>query len=199
MFSHILQWCLLFFLVYEFIVEMIAVRCTPPGIVELTLLSSPRLQIEVYIACPVQLMLPLYCPHFYSRNRCCVCLFAYVTLKLHGFTHETNVTCNRYYILAILIRESINVYIWTNFFSGFVWDFIMLFNVIHTILNFRKHFALCYIILLFLFVLERFRKQLISNLLLFSFQASRSISKCGYLFVAPDWDFSIPLYRTKVR
>ncbi|KAG7307380.1 hypothetical protein JYU34_007566 [Plutella xylostella] len=29
-------------------------------------------------------------------------------------------------------------------------------------------------------------------------QASRKISKCGYLFVAPGWDFSNPLYRTKV-
>ena len=29
-------------------------------------------------------------------------------------------------------------------------------------------------------------------------QASRKVSKCGYLFVAPDWDFTIPLYRTKV-
>ncbi|XP_047736423.1 uncharacterized protein LOC125177887 [Hyalella azteca] len=27
--------------------------------------------------------------------------------------------------------------------------------------------------------------------------ASRAVSKCGYLFVAPDWDFTIPLYRTK--
>ncbi|XP_070140040.1 protein outspread isoform X2 [Drosophila kikkawai] len=27
--------------------------------------------------------------------------------------------------------------------------------------------------------------------------ASRKVSKCGYLFVAPDWDFSNPLYRTK--
>nr|XP_045626396.1 serine-rich adhesin for platelets-like isoform X4 [Procambarus clarkii] len=27
--------------------------------------------------------------------------------------------------------------------------------------------------------------------------ASRKVSKCGYLFVAPDWDFSIPLNRTK--
>ncbi|KAH8410002.1 hypothetical protein KR009_004013 [Drosophila setifemur] len=34
--------------------------------------------------------------------------------------------------------------------------------------------------------------------LIFSFlQASRKVSKCGYLFVAPDWDFSNPLYRTK--
>lgn len=34
----------------------------------------------------------------------------------------------------------------------------------------------------------------------FSFwlQASRKIAKCGYLFVAPDWDFTNPLYRTKV-
>ncbi|XP_046801241.1 protein outspread-like [Lucilia cuprina] len=30
-------------------------------------------------------------------------------------------------------------------------------------------------------------------------RASRKVSKCGYLFVAPDWDFSNPLYRTKVR
>ncbi|CAG9114978.1 unnamed protein product [Plutella xylostella] len=29
-------------------------------------------------------------------------------------------------------------------------------------------------------------------------RASRKISKCGYLFVAPGWDFSNPLYRTKV-
>ncbi|KAG4072582.1 hypothetical protein HA402_004671 [Bradysia odoriphaga] len=28
-------------------------------------------------------------------------------------------------------------------------------------------------------------------------KASRKVSKCGYLFVAPDWDFSNPLYRTK--
>ncbi|XP_013105703.2 uncharacterized protein LOC106085824 isoform X2 [Stomoxys calcitrans] len=28
-------------------------------------------------------------------------------------------------------------------------------------------------------------------------RASRKVSKCGYLFVAPDWDFSNPLYRTK--
>ncbi|XP_013195043.2 protein outspread isoform X2 [Amyelois transitella] len=28
-------------------------------------------------------------------------------------------------------------------------------------------------------------------------RASRKISKCGYLFVAPGWDFSNPLYRTK--
>ncbi|XP_053625354.1 protein outspread isoform X2 [Plodia interpunctella] len=28
-------------------------------------------------------------------------------------------------------------------------------------------------------------------------KASRKISKCGYLFVAPGWDFSNPLYRTK--
>ncbi|XP_034139851.1 protein outspread isoform X3 [Drosophila guanche] len=27
--------------------------------------------------------------------------------------------------------------------------------------------------------------------------ALRKVSKCGYLFVAPDWDFSNPLYRTK--
>ncbi|CAL4061322.1 unnamed protein product, partial [Meganyctiphanes norvegica] len=27
--------------------------------------------------------------------------------------------------------------------------------------------------------------------------ASRKVSKCGYLFVAPDWDFSVPLNRTK--
>lgn len=32
----------------------------------------------------------------------------------------------------------------------------------------------------------------------FSFQATRKISKCGYLFVAPGWDFSNPLNRTKV-
>lgn len=30
-------------------------------------------------------------------------------------------------------------------------------------------------------------------------QATRKISKCGYLFVAPGWDFSNPLNRTKVR
>ncbi|EFN72303.1 Protein outspread, partial [Camponotus floridanus] len=29
-------------------------------------------------------------------------------------------------------------------------------------------------------------------------QATRKISKCGYLFVAPGWDFSNPLNRTKV-
>lgn len=28
-------------------------------------------------------------------------------------------------------------------------------------------------------------------------RASRKVSKCGYLFVAPDWDFTIPLNRTK--
>ncbi|XP_066967925.1 protein outspread isoform X31 [Macrobrachium rosenbergii] len=28
-------------------------------------------------------------------------------------------------------------------------------------------------------------------------RASRKVSKCGYLFVAPDWDFSNPLNRTK--
>ncbi|XP_059045257.1 protein outspread [Achroia grisella] len=28
-------------------------------------------------------------------------------------------------------------------------------------------------------------------------RASRKVSKCGYLFVAPGWDFSNPLYRTK--
>ena len=28
-------------------------------------------------------------------------------------------------------------------------------------------------------------------------KASRKISKCGYLFVAPDWDFSNPVNRTK--
>ncbi|XP_055643340.1 protein outspread isoform X2 [Toxorhynchites rutilus septentrionalis] len=28
-------------------------------------------------------------------------------------------------------------------------------------------------------------------------RATRKVSKCGYLFVAPDWDFSNPLYRTK--
>ncbi|XP_055905657.1 protein outspread isoform X1 [Eupeodes corollae] len=28
-------------------------------------------------------------------------------------------------------------------------------------------------------------------------RASRKVSKCGYLFVAPDWDFNNPLYRTK--
>lgn len=32
----------------------------------------------------------------------------------------------------------------------------------------------------------------------FYLQASRKVSKCGYLFVAPDWDFNNPLYRTKV-
>ncbi|XP_023311179.1 protein outspread-like [Anoplophora glabripennis] len=30
-------------------------------------------------------------------------------------------------------------------------------------------------------------------------RASRSIARSGYLFVAPDWDFSVPLNRTKVR
>ncbi|CAD7085940.1 unnamed protein product [Hermetia illucens] len=29
-------------------------------------------------------------------------------------------------------------------------------------------------------------------------RASRKVSKCGYLFVAPDWDFNNPLYRTKI-
>ncbi|CAK9821947.1 Protein outspread, partial [Anthophora retusa] len=29
-------------------------------------------------------------------------------------------------------------------------------------------------------------------------RATRRISKCGYLFVAPGWDFSNPLNRTKV-
>ena len=38
----------------------------------------------------------------------------------------------------------------------------------------------------------------IFNYFLPLFQASRKVSKCGYLFVAPDWDFSNPLYRTKV-
>ncbi|GIY46842.1 protein outspread, partial [Caerostris darwini] len=28
-------------------------------------------------------------------------------------------------------------------------------------------------------------------------QASRNISKCGYLFVAPDWDFNVSVNRTK--
>jgi hypothetical protein len=31
------------------------------------------------------------------------------------------------------------------------------------------------------------------------FQASRKVAKCGYLFAAPDWDFSNPINRTKVR
>ena len=30
-------------------------------------------------------------------------------------------------------------------------------------------------------------------------QAARKISKCAYLFVSPDLDFSNPLQRTKVR
>ncbi|XP_031357452.1 protein outspread-like [Photinus pyralis] len=30
-------------------------------------------------------------------------------------------------------------------------------------------------------------------------RASRAIARSGYLFVAPDWDFSVPLNRTKVR
>ena len=30
------------------------------------------------------------------------------------------------------------------------------------------------------------------------FQASRKVAKCGYLFAAPDWDFSNPINRTKV-
>ena len=30
-------------------------------------------------------------------------------------------------------------------------------------------------------------------------KASRKISKCGYLFVAPDWDFSNPINRYCVR
>ena len=29
-------------------------------------------------------------------------------------------------------------------------------------------------------------------------QASRKVAKCGYLFAAPDWDFSNPINRTKV-
>jgi hypothetical protein len=29
-------------------------------------------------------------------------------------------------------------------------------------------------------------------------QATRKVAKCGYLFVAPGWDFSNPLNRTKV-
>ncbi|KAI9585631.1 hypothetical protein GQX74_001478 [Glossina fuscipes] len=32
-----------------------------------------------------------------------------------------------------------------------------------------------------------------------SSRASRKVSKCGYLFVAPDWDFNNPLYRTKAK
>ena len=32
----------------------------------------------------------------------------------------------------------------------------------------------------------------------FLLQASRSVARSGYLFVAPDWDFSVPLNRTKV-
>ena len=36
---------------------------------------------------------------------------------------------------------------------------------------------------------------LIPGLLL---QATRKVAKCGYLFVAPGWDFSNPLNRTKV-
>jgi hypothetical protein len=31
----------------------------------------------------------------------------------------------------------------------------------------------------------------------FLLQASRSVARSGYLFVAPDWDFSVPLNRTK--
>ncbi|OWR47648.1 outspread isoform C [Danaus plexippus plexippus] len=34
--------------------------------------------------------------------------------------------------------------------------------------------------------------------LLIKYEASRKISRCGYLFVAPGWDFSNPLYRTKL-
>jgi len=30
------------------------------------------------------------------------------------------------------------------------------------------------------------------------FQASRKVSKCGYLFVAPGYDFSNPLDKTRV-
>ena len=30
-------------------------------------------------------------------------------------------------------------------------------------------------------------------------QATRKVAKCGYLFVAPGWDFTNPLNRTKVR
>lgn len=30
-------------------------------------------------------------------------------------------------------------------------------------------------------------------------QASRKVAKCGYLFAAPDWDFSNPINRTKVN
>ncbi|XP_066903275.1 protein outspread-like [Halyomorpha halys] len=29
-------------------------------------------------------------------------------------------------------------------------------------------------------------------------RASRKIAKCGYLFVAPGWDFTNPINRTKV-
>ena len=28
-------------------------------------------------------------------------------------------------------------------------------------------------------------------------KATRIVSKCGYLFVAPNWDFTNPVYRTK--
>lgn len=28
---------------------------------------------------------------------------------------------------------------------------------------------------------------------------TRKILKCGYLFVAPDWDFTNPIYRSKVK
>ncbi|EFX80703.1 hypothetical protein DAPPUDRAFT_318415 [Daphnia pulex] len=28
-------------------------------------------------------------------------------------------------------------------------------------------------------------------------RASRKVAKCGYLFAAPDWDFSNPINRTK--
>lgn len=31
------------------------------------------------------------------------------------------------------------------------------------------------------------------------FQMTRKILKCGYLFVAPDWDFNNPIYRSKVK
>lgn len=33
---------------------------------------------------------------------------------------------------------------------------------------------------------------------MFHLQASRKVSKCGYLFVAPGYDFSNPLDKTKV-
>lgn len=40
---------------------------------------------------------------------------------------------------------------------------------------------------------------IILNCFSFFFQASRAVARSGYLFVAPDWDFSVPLNRTKVK